>query len=113
VSQALAELESLSRTRAGYVVVRPGGAELVATDTSGLDTALVDDLGLEDVRYTASADEAVAEVDSGRAAAAFLVRAPSVDDVAEAARAGRRMPEKSTYFFPKLAAGLLFSPFDE
>ena len=113
VSQALAELESLSRTRAGYVVVRPGGAELVATDTSGLDTALVDDLGLEDVRYTASADEAVAEVASGRAAAAFLVRAPSVDDVAEAARAGRRMPEKSTYFFPKLAAGLLFSPFDE
>jgi uncharacterized protein (DUF1015 family) len=29
------------------------------------------------------------------------------------ARAGERMPEKSTYFYPKLVGGLLFSPFDE
>jgi uncharacterized protein (DUF1015 family) len=95
------------------VVVRPEGAELVATASPGLDTVLVDGLGLEDVRYTASADEAVAEVGSGRAAAAFLVRAPTVEEVTWAARSGERMPEKSTYFYPKLAAGLLFSPFDE
>jgi hypothetical protein len=113
VVDALAELESLPRTQAGYVVVRPGGAEVVASRTPGLDTALVDSLGLEGVRYTASTEEALAEVGDGRAAAAFLVRAPSVEDVARAARSGERMPEKSTYFFPKLAAGLLFSPFDE
>jgi uncharacterized protein (DUF1015 family) len=113
VDEAFAELEALPRTQAGYVVVRPGGAELVAAGGPGLDTALVDDLGLEDVRYTASTDDAVAEVESGRAAAAFLVRAPSIEDVTAAARAGLRMPEKSTYFYPKLAAGLLFAPFDE
>jgi uncharacterized protein (DUF1015 family) len=113
VADALADLESLPRTRAGYVLVRPGGAELVATASPDLDTALVDALDLEDVRYTASAEEAIGEVEGGRAAAAFLVRAPTVDDVASTARSGRRMPEKSTYFYPKLAAGLLFAPFDE
>jgi Protein of unknown function (DUF1015) len=113
VAEALADFEALPRTQAGYVVVSAEGAELVATATPGLDTVLVDGLGLEDVRYTASADEAVAEVGSGRAAAAFLVRAPTVEEVTRAARSGERMPEKSTYFYPKLAAGLLFSPFDE
>jgi uncharacterized protein (DUF1015 family) len=111
--EALADLESLPPSQAAYVVVRPDGAELVATTVPGLDTALVDALGLEDVRYTANADEAIAAVGEGRAAAAFLVRAPTVDEVTGAARSGERMPEKSTYFYPKLAAGLLFSPFDE
>jgi Protein of unknown function (DUF1015) len=113
VGEALADLASLPRAQAAYVVVRPEGAQLVTATAPGLDTAFVDDLGLEDVRYTASAEEAVAEVGSGRAAAAFLVRAPTVEEVIAAARSGVRMPEKSTYFYPKLAAGLLFSPFDE
>ena len=113
VAAALADLAALPSGQAGYVVVRPEGAELVSTHTPGLDTALVDSLGLEDVRYTPDADEAVGAVEAGRAAAAFLVRAPTVEQVASAARAGERMPEKSTYFYPKLAAGLLFSPFDE
>ena len=42
-----------------------------------------------------------------------LVRAPTVKEVQQIALAGKTMPEKSTYFFPKLASGLLFSPFDE
>jgi uncharacterized protein (DUF1015 family) len=113
LAEALAGLAALPRAQAGYVVVRPEGAELVATQAAGLDTALVDDLGLQNVRYTPDADEAVDAVASGRAAAAFLVRAPTVEEVAAAARSGERMPEKSTYFYPKLAAGLLFSPFDE
>jgi uncharacterized protein (DUF1015 family) len=29
------------------------------------------------------------------------------------ARAGELLPEKTTYFFPKLTSGLVFSPFDE
>jgi uncharacterized protein (DUF1015 family) len=52
-------------------------------------------------------------VASGEAGAAFLVRAPSVEQVEALARAGERMPEKSTYFYPKLVGGLLFSPLDE
>jgi uncharacterized protein (DUF1015 family) len=41
------------------------------------------------------------------------VRAPTVADVQAIARSGRTMPQKSTYFYPKLASGLLLSPFDE
>jgi uncharacterized protein (DUF1015 family) len=68
---------------------------------------------LEDVRFTPSADEAARAVEDGEAGSAFLVRPPTIGEVEELARAGVRMPEKSTYFFPKLAGGLLFSPFDE
>jgi uncharacterized protein (DUF1015 family) len=78
-----------------------------------LDTAVLDELPLPEVRFTASAEEAERAVRDGRAAAAFLVRAPTMEQVEAVALAGAKMPEKSTYFFPKLTSGLLFSPFDE
>jgi uncharacterized protein (DUF1015 family) len=49
-------------------------------------------------------------VAAGTAQAAFLLRPPSVSDVVEVARAGRVMPQKSTYFFPKPASGIVFNP---
>jgi uncharacterized protein (DUF1015 family) len=112
VAEALEELAALPRSQAGFVLVRPEGAALVAAG-AGLDTALVDELELEGVRFTADAEEARRAVGAGEAAAAFLVRAPTVGQVEEAARSGERMPEKSTYFYPKLLGGLVFSPFDE
>lgn len=113
VSEALEELDRLPRDRAGFVFVRPEGARVVESSGATLDTALVDDLPLEGVTYTASAEEAAGAVASGAAAAAFLVRPPTIDQVETFARAGERMPPKSTYFYPKLTSGLLFSPFDE
>ncbi|MBW3593686.1 MAG: DUF1015 family protein, partial [Actinobacteria bacterium] len=77
------------------------------------DTTAVDSLPLENVRFTPSVTEAESAVASGTASAAFLVRAPTVDEVEAVARAGETMPRKSTYFFPKLTSGLLFSPLDE
>jgi uncharacterized protein (DUF1015 family) len=35
-----------------------------------------------------------------------------VADVFEKARAGRTLPQKATYFFPKLVSGLLLHPVD-
>ena len=49
-------------------------------------------------------------VENGSAQAAFLLRPPAVSDVVEVAQAGRVMPQKSTYFFPKPASGILFNP---
>ena len=57
--------------------------------------------------YTPYADEAMAAVDEGEADSAFLVRAPTIAQVAEFAARGETMPQKSTYFFPKLTSGLL------
>jgi uncharacterized protein (DUF1015 family) len=112
--EAASALAAIPRDRAAFVLVRPDGTSLVeAPPGHVLDTALVDELPLQEVVYTPSADEAERAVTSGEATAAFLVRAPTVEQVEEFARAGTRMPPKSTYFYPKLTSGLLFSPFDE
>jgi uncharacterized protein (DUF1015 family) len=76
-----------------------------------LDTELVARYAPE-VRYTPSAEEARAAVDSGEAEAAFLLRPPTVEQVAAVAEAGKTMPQKSTFFYPKLTSGLLFLPLD-
>jgi uncharacterized protein (DUF1015 family) len=112
-ADALATLERLPRDRAAFALIRADGAFVAETDSPGFDTAVVDRFRLERVRFTPSADEAARAVVSGEAGAAFLVRPPTVAQVEAAARAGERMPEKSTYFYPKLVGGLLFSPFDE
>ena len=44
------------------------------------------------------------------AQAAFLLRPASLAQVWELAEAGQVMPQKSTYFYPKLLSGLLFHP---
>jgi len=64
------------------------------------------------VTYTQDADAAEASVGSGRARAAFLLRATPVDDVIAVADAGGRMPQKSTYFYPKLPTGLVMNALD-
>jgi uncharacterized protein (DUF1015 family) len=91
-------------------VVYTGGRTLVAEGSPGqLDTALVESLAPE-VSYTASAEDAIAAVDEGRAQAAFLLRPTRIEDVFAVAERGETMPQKSTYFYPKLLSGLLFHP---
>jgi uncharacterized protein (DUF1015 family) len=62
--------------------------------------------------YTHDAAAAAHAVDQG-AQAAFLMNPPDVTDVQAVCLAGQTMPEKSTYFYPKLLTGLVFHPFDE
>ena len=59
------------------------------------------------VTHTQDADAAVAAVRQGDAQAAFLVRPSTVDELIAVADAGDRMPPKSTYFSPKVPAGLV------
>jgi len=62
------------------------------------------------VSYTQNAEEAVASVTGGDAACTFLLRATPVEQVLAVADAGGRMPQKSTYFYPKLPTGLVMYP---
>lgn len=39
----------------------------------------------------------------------FLVNAPKLDHIFDVAEAGETMPQKSTYFFPKVYSGLIFA----
>ena len=61
----------------------------------------------EGIVYTRSADEARERATSGEFAAAFLLPSPKVEELKEVAGAGDRMPEKSTYFWPKAVTGLV------
>jgi uncharacterized protein (DUF1015 family) len=70
---------------------------------------------LESERYLSySRDVAglLERLETGAGQAAFLLRPPAVSDVVEVARAGQVMPQKSTYFFPKPASGIVFNPLD-
>jgi uncharacterized protein (DUF1015 family) len=64
----------------------------------------------DNVSYTVDGRAALAHVASGTAAAAFLLSPPTVYDVEKVSNAGATMPEKSTYFYPKLQTGLLINP---
>jgi uncharacterized protein (DUF1015 family) len=116
--QAIERLAGVPRDHPAFVLLRREGALLAEVEATpgplgALDTAVLDKLGLEGVTFTSSAEEAAGAVSAGRASAALLVRPPTIEQIEAVALAGETMPPKSTYFFPKLLSGLLFSPFDE
>ena len=61
------------------------------------------------LRYTRSLDEAIESVNNGKASAAFLINATKVSQIKAVALAGDKMPQKSTYFYPKLKTGLVMN----
>ncbi|MHB8718831.1 MAG: DUF1015 family protein [Candidatus Dormibacteria bacterium] len=62
------------------------------------------------LRYTRSLDEVAAAVASGEALLGFCLGPPSVAEVIAVADAGGVMPQKSTYFLPKVPTGQVLSP---
>ena len=112
VDAALALLADEPMTRSAAVAYRRGRIALLRGVEGELDVELVDRFGLDGISYTQSAPEAVASVERFEADAALLLRATRVEDVFAVARSGRRMPPKSTYFFPKPLSGLLFHELD-
>jgi uncharacterized protein (DUF1015 family) len=106
-----------------FVTVDIGAAD-TADPVSRLDVSVLHheilqrELGLEPAdleseRYLSYSREVGALLDrleAGSGQAAFLLRPPAVSDVVEVARAGQVMPQKSTYFFPKPASGIVFNP---
>jgi len=64
------------------------------------------------VGYTEDEVAAWREVDSGSYGAAFLVDHVHVEQIVAVADAGEVLPQKSTYFYPKLATGMVLNPLD-
>ena len=62
----------------------------------------------EVLTYTKDAAEAAALVDGGRIEAAVILRGIPKPAIAAVSEAGETMPQKSTYFFPKLLTGVAF-----
>ncbi len=137
---ALAELGRRGDERAAFAVYPGGEAvwvvelasdacmqELAAAGHSaayaGFDVAILHRLVIEGilgvraagqadeaVRYTRDAEEALAAVRRGEAHVALFLRPPRVAQVVGLALSGERLPQKSTYFFPKVPSGLVINP---
>jgi uncharacterized protein (DUF1015 family) len=106
---ALAELADSPEPLPGPVLYRDGRYHRIETDID-LDAEAVDALDVEISGYAPLASEAVAAVDRGEAVAAILIRPATVEQVAARAAAGGVMPQKTTFFYPKLLSGMLFHP---
>jgi uncharacterized protein (DUF1015 family) len=122
-ARAPGEIDCLLPARALRLRALPGAAAALArlpAAVRGLDVALLHAavleplLGLAPDAVAAALDfthddaAAARAVRSGRAAAAFCVTPPSLAQVRAVCLAGELMPEKSTYFYPKLADGLVY-----
>jgi uncharacterized protein (DUF1015 family) len=88
-------------------------------DVSLAHTLLVEDvfhLQAEDlvagkyITYTHDNQEALAALRQGEAQAALFLNATRVRQICEIAEADDQMPQKSTYFYPKLITGLVMNP---
>lgn len=64
----------------------------------------------DSIQYTRDEGMALAAVASGDAHLALFLNPPRVEQVQAIALAGERMPQKSTFFFPKVLSGLVISP---
>ena len=99
----------------------PGSAPARRLDLALLHAALLGDrLGIteaevtagETLLYTRSEADARGRVARGEAAAAILVRPTRLEELTAVAAAGDVMPQKSTYFYPKLLTGMVFYPLE-
>jgi uncharacterized protein (DUF1015 family) len=114
---------SLPRTAARELMAKK--APEMSLAWRSLDVAVLQCLVLEDrlgiyqearhsgsnLVYTHSVSQALDEVDSAACQAAFMLSATRVPEVLDVASAGDKMPQKSTYFYPKLITGLVINDF--
>jgi len=97
--------------------------ENVPTSVKKLDVTLLHDvilrqiLGISkeaqekklNINYTIDKNEVDGAIQSGISQIGFLLNPTKVEQVQEVADAGAVMPQKSTYFYPKLLSGMLIS----
>jgi uncharacterized protein (DUF1015 family) len=135
----LEQLAQAGKEETSFVISTPGQNWLLRLNEHGkrrmeqsshstawneIDVAVVHTLLLEDLlninqedvaagkylRYTRDAHEALQAVKTGEAQGALLLNATRVRQVCDVAQADDRMPQKSTYFYPKLITGLVMNP---
>ena len=135
----LRELEQAGEDAPSFLLITPGQSWLLSLNEQGrarmdgaghsaawrdLDVSIAHTLILEDllklqpedltagkyVRYAHETREALNAVAQGQAQAALLLNATRVRQICDIADADDQMPQKSTYFYPKLTTGLVMNP---
>lgn len=89
-------------------------------DVSVLHTLILDKImGIDmenmanqkNLTYTKILSEAIDEVKKGNQQCSFILNATKVYEIKDVSLAGEKMPQKSTYFWPKLITGLVMNYF--
>jgi uncharacterized protein (DUF1015 family) len=80
---------------------------IVLREALGIDTL---EKEVKHLEYTRDGLEAVSQVNSGACQMAFFLNPIRISSVLDTADAGKRLPQKSTYFYPKTPAGLVINP---
>ena len=65
----------------------------------------------ENLEYTHSIKEGVEGVEKGEQQMTFFMSSTTNKQIQEVSLANEKMPQKSTYFYPKLITGLVFNKF--
>jgi uncharacterized protein (DUF1015 family) len=110
---------AVNQVDADLLLATPGAAtalrlrdRTLLDESGGLWTRLLDhvlvELPAHELTYQHGADNLVRALDEGRAQAGVLLPPVSVSQIAATARAGGRMPPKTTFFWPKPRTGLVF-----
>ncbi len=59
--------------------------------------------------YTKFFEEAISSVDNGTSQCSFVLNPTRVTEIRDVAAAGEKMPQKSTYFYPKMITGMVMN----
>jgi uncharacterized protein (DUF1015 family) len=59
--------------------------------------------------YTKFFEEAISSVDCGNSQCSFILNPTRVTEIRDVAAAGEKMPQKSTYFYPKMITGMVMN----
>jgi len=88
--------------------------KLILEDLLGIDKdKLASDENLQYIKDTPNAiEESIARIDAGQKQAAFFMNSVKMQQLMEVTDAGERMPQKSTYFYPKVFTGLTIHKID-
>lgn len=130
LATATAQAHALRATHHAFGVADAQGAAVLitartetASPAAALDVSVLADRVLHDalgitpeqitggaLAFTRDVAEAEQAVRDGRAALAFTVNPTSTAEIIAVSDAGEVMPQKSSYFYPKVPTGLLLSP---
>ena len=84
--------------------------ELIITKELGYTKE--EQMGQVGIKYIKQEKEAFDMIDKGLAEASFIMAYPKLDDIKAVSSQGYKMPQKSTYFYPKLLSGIVINPLD-
>ena len=104
-----------------FAIYEKGGfTGLRVKDNDSLDVSVLHDIVIEPLKkkaaslsidFTKDIEYAVKEVDEGRFSLSVILNPTKITEVRDMALSGKRMPQKSTYFYPKVLTGLVINVF--